>query len=443
MSSVEPIRPSMIKTLKPFSLLTKTSPTDSEDSTKISPSRRNFFSTLAKKEPATSPTASAAQTETDFKTLTSSATISFVNASKLVKPTVTDSPKAERIDSPKDDVKFKSTKVFAAPKTLLSFNAGSIYEEQKQKSDTIETKPNIGSVSQLKITKPSSFHVNANYKTENLAVNKSVPICNRYRKTASPSKLTNFDQVTSSKIYATTGTNTDIDKVDVAAKINSEQVKVLPSPMKPAHSVSIGTMTENESSPILSEPVAKNDSLALDVCKKTTATTATSTSSLNELLVEPVKVSTETQANGSLRSESSDFEAMLTSSENTRSSSSIMLSNSDKQKSFDSTSDSAMPNKQTGSPLLFDLESFFSYWITRSGSNAPDRGDNPDENNEALKEMIVKVLKESMTDLKSEQSFSKKIETKSQRRQMSELIKNQHEAFNTRPSDRVSLLNKF
>lgn len=206
----------MIKTLKPFSLLTKTSPTDSEDSTKISPSRRNFFSTLAKKEPATSPTASAAQTETDLKTLTSSATISFVNASKLVKPTVIDSPKAERNDSPKDDVKFKSTKVFAAPKTLLSFNAGSIYEEKKQTSDTIETKPNIGS--QLKITKPSSFHVNANYKTENLAVNKSVPICNRYRKTGSPSKLTNFDQVTNSKIYATTGTNTDIDKVDVEAK---------------------------------------------------------------------------------------------------------------------------------------------------------------------------------------------------------------------------------
>lgn len=200
-------------------------------------------------------------------------------------------------------------------------------------------------------------------------------------------------------------------------------------------------MTEIESSPILSEPVVKHDNLALDVCKKTTATTATSTSSLNKLLVEPAKVSTETQANGSLRSESSDFEAMLTSSENTRSSSSIMLSNSDKQKSFDSTSDSAMPNKQTGSPLSFDLESFFGYWITRSGSNAPDRGDIP-ENNEALKEMIVKVLKESMTDLKSEQSFNKIIETKSQRRQMSELIENQHNTFN-RPSDRVSLLTKF
>jgi len=63
------------------------------------------------------------------------------------------------------------------------------------------------------------------------------------------------------------------------------------------------------------------------------------------------------------------------------------------------------------SNLVFDLENFFNYWLT-SSSNAASKKTENDENNKFLKKSIVKVLMDSMAELKSEHSF-RRVEPKS------------------------------
>ncbi len=89
--------------------------------------------------------------------------------------------------------------------------------------------------------------------------------------------------------------------------------------------------------------------------------------------------------------------------------------------------------------LVFDLENFFNYWLT-SSSNAASKKTENDENNKFLKKSIVKVLMDSMAELKSEHSF-RRVEPKSSCRSRGSWTPNAIE-HNTN-EDRVGLYDFF
>jgi len=219
--------------------------------------------------PTTPPTAPPTESD-DLKTVTSSATISFINTQS----------KEKRLESPvadnnitttnNDQPKFKSTKVFAAPKSLLSFNTGPILDPSPQQTLQFATdiKPTTGPTARA--PKPSSLQAATNYKSENLAVNKSAPICNRYTRTApSPPQPDHSAHTahtgptlhkTVAMVTTTVATNTDIDCASSEAG-----KKTLATCC-----VSIGTMTEFEVDCV--EGLA-----SAEMGKRRTATAATST----------------------------------------------------------------------------------------------------------------------------------------------------------------------
>ena len=240
---------STLKNLKPTVKTTE----PGEKFLQKSPIKRNLFSPAKKDLPTptlvdtqklkinTSPQKSLDTTTT---TLTSTASMNFKNISKTG-PTTQKLP--EVIEKSKTDptdpteVKFKSTKVFKTPKSLLSFN---INDNKPANNTPLAPKPLLNT--QLKVAKPeetlytqtktvglakpannvpantvnnkvtttvkTSFNMNGKSLEPDVAVKNSVPVCNRYTKNVPMLSSSFKGQPSANKVYATIGTNTEVEK---------------------------------------------------------------------------------------------------------------------------------------------------------------------------------------------------------------------------------------
>lgn len=177
-------------------------------------------------------------------------------------------------------------------------------------------------------------------------------------------------------------------------------------PLKPTISVStsIGTMTDDNQAP---QTIIKPTKIS-----ESTTSTMTSTDELKP----------------AVKTTQSESEDRLDSKINSNKSEASKPMNSDKESS---------PVK-----ILFSMENFFNYWLT-SDANAPSTQPENDECNEFLKGKLVQYLMESMSQLQTDQNFTK-MEPKSSMRNMR---KNNSIEFNsTDPTDcnnRVSELFKI
>lgn len=110
-------------------------------------------------------------------------------------------------------MKFKSTKVFTAPKSLMSFNIAKPLDKEKPDDTTYTQTKTVG----LSVTNPApTKHVvkSSFLNRSDTATHKtSTPICTKYVKSVSPPKSPYV-----SKAFATTGTNTEVEKATIIKK---------------------------------------------------------------------------------------------------------------------------------------------------------------------------------------------------------------------------------
>ena len=108
-------------------------------------------------------------------------------------------------------MKFKSTKVFTAPKSLMSFNLAKPLENKEKPSneEAMYTQTKTVGLTMTNQAAPQKNLVKSSFlnRGDTCSHKSSTPICTKYVKSVSPPKAPYV-----SKAFATTGTNTEAEK---------------------------------------------------------------------------------------------------------------------------------------------------------------------------------------------------------------------------------------